>query len=99
MACGREAHALLYALLSRGRVSCSSSAKDRYGRTLAICSAGPVADVGEAMVRAGYAVDFMSGGNRAAEAEARTEKRGIWRGIFERPKDWRRHNRRGADRG
>ena len=54
---------------------------------------------GEAMVRAGYAVDFMSGGNRAAEAEARTEKRGIWRGIFERPKDWRRHNRRGADRG
>ena len=90
--CGREAHARLRALLSRGRVECISTSKDRYGRTLAICSAGPVVDVGEAMVRAGYAVDFMSGGYRGAEAEARAEKRGIWRGTFEPPQDWRRSN-------
>ena len=95
-ACGREAHALLRAFLSHGRVECAAASKDRYGRTLAICSAGPVIDVGEAMVRAGYAVDFMSGGYRGAEAEARAEKRGIWRGTFERPQDWRRRNPQGS---
>ena len=93
-ACGREAHALLRQLVSRGTVTCASSAKDRYGRTLARCSAGDVADVGEALVRAGYAIDFMKGGYGAAEAEARAAKRGIWRGEFEQPRDWRAKNRR-----
>ena len=93
-ACGREAHALLSRFASLGKMTCTSSAKDRYGRTLARCSAGDIADVGEAMVRAGYAIDFMKGGYGAAEAEARATKRGIWRGEFERPGDWRAKNRR-----
>ena len=93
-ACGRDAHALLSRLVSRGKVTCASSAKDRYGRTLARCSAGEIADVGEALVRAGYAIDFMKGGYGAAEAEARAAKRGIWRGEFEQPRDWRTKNRR-----
>lgn len=97
-ACGREAHVRLLALLSGGMVDCASSAKDRYGRTLATCSAGPVADIGEAMVRAGLAVNFMNGRYQAAEAEARTEKRGIWRGSFERPQDYRRRSAGRADR-
>jgi endonuclease YncB( thermonuclease family) len=88
-ACGREAHALLRRIVSRGKVTCALSAKDRYGRTLARCSAGDIADVGEALVREGYAIDFMKGGYHAAEAEARAAKRGIWRGEFERPSDWR----------
>ena len=33
---------------------------------------------------------FMGGGYGVAEAEARAEKRGIWRGSFDRPQDWRR---------
>jgi endonuclease YncB( thermonuclease family) len=45
------------------------------------------------MVRAGYAVDFMGGRYRSAEAEARADKRGIWRGSFERPEQWRLSNR------
>ena len=45
-------------------------------------------------MRAGYAIDFMKGGYGAAEAEARAAKRGIWRGEFERPGDWRAKNRR-----
>jgi endonuclease YncB( thermonuclease family) len=49
-----------------------------------------VAGIGQVRVRAGYAVNFMGGGHQAAEAEARAEKRGIWRGSFERPQDWRR---------
>ena len=89
-ACGREAHAHLRSLVSRGAVDCFTRSKDQYGRTLATCSAVGVADIGRAMVRTGLAVNFMSGGYQAAEAEARTEKRGIWRGAFERPQDWRR---------
>ena len=42
------------------------------------------------MVRAGYAVNFMEGRYSGAEAEARSAKRGIWRGSFERPQEWRR---------
>ena len=42
----------------------------------------------------GYTVNFMSGGYRAAEASARAEKRGIWRGAFEQPHEWRRRNAR-----
>jgi endonuclease YncB( thermonuclease family) len=93
-ACGREARSQLSEFLYRDMVNCVSKAKDRYGRTLATCSAGPVADIGEAMVRAGYAVNFMSGGYQAAEAAARSEKRGIWRGAFEQPQEWRRRKAR-----
>jgi endonuclease YncB( thermonuclease family) len=92
-ACGREAHAALRSIVGNGQVRCASSSRDRFGRALARCSAGDV-DVSEAMVRAGYAVNFMGGTYASAEAEARTAKRGIWRGSFERPQDWRdRHPR------
>ena len=80
----------LRSLLSRGSLSCTSNSTDRYGRKLAMCSAGPIADIGEAMVRAGFAVNFMEGRYCAAEAEARNANRGIWRGSFERPQEWRR---------
>jgi endonuclease YncB( thermonuclease family) len=88
--CGREAHAFLRSLVSRGGLSCEAQARDRYGRALSRCSVNGVDDIGEAMVRAGYAVAFMSTSHQATEADARAAKRGIWRGTFERPQDWRR---------
>jgi endonuclease YncB( thermonuclease family) len=94
-ACGREAHTKLKALVSRGDVRCTSTGRDRFNRVLAICSAGPVADVGEIMVRDGLAVDFMNGRYAGAEAEARRSRRGIWAGQFEQPQEWRRRNPRG----
>jgi len=57
-----------------------------------VCSAEGVPDLGQAMVRDGYAIDLGgAAGNpyAAAEAEARGAKRGIWRGTFERPSEWR----------
>jgi endonuclease YncB( thermonuclease family) len=97
-ACGHEAHAHLRAFVGRGAVNCVFNSRDRYNRELGRCSAQDVADLGEAMVRAGYAVDFMNGGYRSAEAEARREKRGIWRGEFERPADYRKRQSRAATR-
>lgn len=93
-ACGREAHAKLRALVGDGKVNCVSASRDRFGRALSTCSADGVADVSEAMVRSGYAVNFMGGNYVSAEAEARAAKRGIWRGSFDRPQDWRDRNPR-----
>jgi endonuclease YncB( thermonuclease family) len=93
-ACGQAAYAHLSSLVAGNEVRCSSSSKDRYGRALARCSVGTVADLGEEMVREGLAVDFMNGGYGRAEAEARAAGRGMWAGSFEPPQEWRRLNPR-----
>jgi endonuclease YncB( thermonuclease family) len=92
--CGRAAKARLAALIGGAEVACTARGHDRYGRTLAVCSAGDIADLGETLVREGYAVDYYQGGYQAAEREARTARRGLWRGDFERPQDWRRRHPR-----
>ena len=91
--CGSEAHARLRSLVGLGLVECTSSSADRYGRPLAVCSAGTVPDIGEAMVRAGYAVSFMSPRYWLAELEARYHKRGLWSGSFVSPANWRKSHR------
>jgi len=86
--CGRAAKAKLTTLIKGGNVNCEARATDRFGRTVAVCSAEGVPDLGEAMVRDGYAIDLGgAAGNpyRDAQAEAEAAKRGIWRGTFERP--------------
>jgi endonuclease YncB( thermonuclease family) len=95
--CGRAAKAKLTTLMKGSNVTCEARATDRFGRTVAVCSAEGVGDLGEAMVRDGYAIDLGgAAGNpyAEAEAEARAAKRGIWRGTFERPSDWRQANPR-----
>ncbi len=95
--CGRAAKAKLTTLIKGGNVNCEARANDRFGRTVVLCSAEGVPDLGEAMVRDGYAIDLGgAAGNpyREAQAEAEAAKRGIWRGTFERPSDWRQANPR-----
>jgi endonuclease YncB( thermonuclease family) len=89
--------ARLAALVSGVEVTCAENGVDRYGRTLAVCSAAGVPDIGEMLVWEGYAVNYrsLSGIDYcAAEHEARAARRGIWRGTFERPQDWRRRHSR-----
>lgn len=94
--CGQAAKARLTALVSRGKVACTERGQDRYGRTLAVCSAGDIADLGEALVREGYAVNYRryTSDYLAAEREARAARRGLWQGEFESPEDWRRRHPR-----
>jgi len=89
--CGRAAKAKLTTLIKGGKVTCEEKDKDRYGRVVAVCSAEGVLDLGEAMVLDGYAIDLASQGSPYAQAEkeAREAKRGIWRGSFEEPAQWR----------
>jgi endonuclease YncB( thermonuclease family) len=91
-ACGRAAKARLTTLIKGGNVQCVKKSNDRYGRVVAACSAQGVPDLGQALVSQGYAIDLGGeAGNpyQADEEQAKTAKRGIWRGTFERPSDWR----------
>jgi len=94
--CGRVAKTRLAELVAQGDVACSPRGRDRYSRTLAVCSARNVPDIGEVMVREGYAVNFAIdyGGYPVAEREAQSARSGIWQGDFDRPKDWRRRHPR-----
>ena len=94
--CCRAARTRLVELVSKGNVACTPHGKDRYGCTLAVCSAGDIPDVGEVLVREGYAVNFAlsSNGYPVAERNAQSARRGLWQGEFERQQDWRRRHPR-----
>lgn len=95
-ACGRAAAQAMAALLAAGSVDCRAVARDRYGRTVAVCAAGPVPDLGAEMVRRGLALDwprYSSGAYAADEAEAKGRRAGAWRGSFMPPWIWRRTRR------
>ncbi len=89
--CGDVARDQLVSLIAGRPVDCRLMDRDTYGRMVAQCSVDG-RDLGEAMVRAGWAVEyrqFSRGAYAAAEVEARTAKRGLWAGTFEAPDLWR----------
>jgi endonuclease YncB( thermonuclease family) len=95
--CGRAAKVKLTKLINGGEVTCEVKDTDRFGRNVALCSAAGVPDIGEALVRDGYAIDLGGKTGYAyadVEQEAREAKRGIWRGSFQRPSEWRQDNPR-----
>lgn len=95
--CGRAAKVKLTKLINGGEVTCEVKDTDRFGRNVALCSAAGVPDIGEALVRDGYAIDLGDKTGYAyadVEQEAREAKRGIWRGNFQRPSEWRQDNPR-----
>ena len=74
-------------------VSCASNGSDAYKRALAICSlAGE--DLNAWMVQQGWALAYVhySSAYRKVEDDARTHQRGLWRGAFIAPWDWRHRN-------
>ena len=91
--CGREAMRALKQMIGGRDVVCEIRDTDRYERMVAVCKVGGV-ELNDQMLRQGWAIGFGAPGvaNAALEAEARNAKRGIWRGDFERPQDWRRRH-------
>jgi endonuclease YncB( thermonuclease family) len=79
-------------LLEQGALNCRTITRDRFDRRVAICTAGG-RDVGEAMVRNGWATAYKGRGFSSpyvsAENEARVARRGLWAGSFEAPRHWR----------
>ena len=75
-------------------VRCETRGKDRYGRWIATCFAGEV-DIGQNVVYTGWALAYRKYSMDYVEAEdtARVAGRGLWRGKFVAPWDWRRGKR------
>jgi len=89
--CGQSAREALQALVAGRTVECEARYTDRYRRTVSICFADGV-ELNEAMVRAGWALDYVrySKGHYAEDqAIAQRESSGIWSGRFVEPWVWR----------
>ncbi len=90
--CALDAAFAISAHLEGQSVQCMERGRDQYNRTVAVCTVRG-GDLGGWLVSAGFALDYRrySGGRYAAEqAAARAGKRGLWRGEFEPPWEWRR---------
>ncbi len=87
------------ALMSRAQgMGCTGSDTDRYGRSIGACSAGGV-DLNAWLVANGWALAYRQYGGEAyadEEEEARSQRRGVHRGAFVAPWDWRRGERLGV---
>jgi endonuclease YncB( thermonuclease family) len=92
--CGQEAAFALDDKIGRQVVSCERRDTDRYGRMVAVCTAGGV-DLSRWLVRQGHALAYRkySLDYVADEDVARAAKAGIWAGEFQDPAEVR-HPRR-----
>jgi endonuclease YncB( thermonuclease family) len=93
--CGIAARDRLKAKIGMATVACEPQGRDRYRRTLAVCSANNV-DLNAWLVREGWALSFVRYGDRyrKEEDEARTHARGLWSGAFIAPWAWRHRDER-----
>ena len=94
--CGQEAAGHLRDLIRGRAVTCAARDRDRYGRVVAVCSAGGT-DLNRAMVRAGLAWAYLaySRDYESAEWEAQLLGNGVWSpSVQAEPAwDWRRARR------
>jgi endonuclease YncB( thermonuclease family) len=88
--CGKDAAEYLRQLIGSAHVSCYAEGRRR-GKVRGDCFVGErCLDI--EMVRAGWAVSSHSG-MEAWELIARNDQRGLWRGRFVTPSDWRKGTR------
>jgi endonuclease YncB( thermonuclease family) len=93
--CGDDATLALKALLVGHTVLCAPMELDRYARTVSICLAGRH-DIGSAMVRHGWALDYTKyskGAYATEQLEAQQARRGLWSSSFIAPWEWRAQQR------
>ena len=92
--CGMIARDAMLDLIAGAQVRCEQKDIDRYGRDVATCSAGGF-DIGANMVHTGWALAYRRYSKQYVAIEERAEaaKRGMWRGEFVPPWEWRRGKR------
>jgi len=91
--CGQEASkALREYLQDKPPIYCEQIDTDRYRRIVAKCFTQSGEDIGEWMVRNGWALAYRRYSTDYIEAEtnAKNAGRGIWAGEFAEPWNWRR---------
>lgn len=89
--CGTMASAALEALTAGVKLRCEVVERDRHGRLVAKVFSPNGVDIGRRLVSSGWAVAYRhySTDYVAAENEARKAKRGMWKGTFVAPWEWR----------
>jgi endonuclease YncB( thermonuclease family) len=101
-ACGIEARDRLIALIGKRAVRCDDKGPDTVYRTrrIGICWVeGEALSLNQWLVREGLALNFepyAKGRFKADEKDARDNQRGIWKGCFSTPHDFRRWNKNTA---
>lgn len=88
--CGAAAANALDRAIGRQTVRCRETDRDRYGRIVAVCTAGGT-DLNEWMVVNGWAMAYRrySTDYVPAERQARADQDGIWATTFTPPWEWR----------
>ena len=97
--CGERATRMLEQRIGSRTVTCEVRDRDRYGRSVAVCHAAGE-DLNGWLVREGWALAYRrySRDYVSAEQSARAARRGMWRGDFVKPWDWRRGERLAGSR-
>lgn len=88
--CGIAARDRLAEHIGSREISCTDEGRDRYGRTLGVCSLIGE-DLNAWMVREGFALAYVqySKSYIREDADARKGRRGMWAGSFIAPWDYR----------
>ncbi len=92
--CGRDARVVLANAIGGQSVRCVGDKHDRYGRWIAVCYAGDQ-NLNAELVRGGWAMAYRRYAKDyvGEETEARAAARGMWRGQFVEPWEWRHGSR------
>ena len=96
-ACGEYATRKLRELIQNKIIRCSVSGHDKYGRAIATCRYQDI-NLNEWMVREGLALAYRRYSREyiAAETYAIENNKGIHRGTFIPPWEWRKRQRRSS---
>lgn len=89
--CGQQSANELSALIDRRPVQCIEVDRDRYNRSVAVCTVAGI-DLGDWLVRGGLALDwprYSDGAYADAQKEAERAGKGMWAGSFAMPWDYR----------
>jgi endonuclease YncB( thermonuclease family) len=94
--CGQKAALALDDRIDRRTIRCEWSERGQYGRLIGTCYQGGT-DLNAWMVRQGWALAYREYSRAYVDAEraARNADRGIWRGDFVKPWNWRDGERLG----
>lgn len=96
-ACGQVSRAFLVNLANGKQVECLYAEKDKYDRYLGKCSVEGIS-INQELVKNGMAIiyNFTESDEKMDELEANAKKQklGVWRGTFQKPKDYRKEHPR-----
>ena len=90
--CGQNATFALAEMIGNHWITCKGDERDRYGRLIAVCYAGPH-DLNAKMVRQGWALAYRRFSTDYVDDEnaAMVARMGSWQGEFMPPWEWRRN--------